>query len=1620
MTTNAKSPSFSWTGPDGFTSDKKSPSVSKAGDYEVTVTDGESGCEGKGVVIVREDIQSPSCEAKGGELTCEITEVMLTVETDAENATFKWTGPEGYESVEQNPKVSKPGTYKVVVTNTDNGCTSTGDCEAIVLDNTQEPDCEATGGEIPCNGTEIQLTAETNIQNATFKWTGPGEYESEEQNPTVTEPGDYYVSITDPVNGCSSTCKATVTKIECSSLGDYVWLDYNDNGLQDSNEDPVPDVQVYLLDGSGNRLDSTMTDQNGLYLFDDLPPGKYQVEFVFPPLLLATLADQGVDINIDSDAGEDGLTEIVMLMAGEHRRDLDLGLICKPVIIVVDPYKEIGCDKPVLFDEPRFVNLPPGAEVDVKTEYYVNGFADCRHRRIWRVYNQCGELFTAEQVIKIVDPTPPVLVPVHPLLKDLEDGDSLFVECDNPAFFSTDAFEVVDDCKKCPKNYRIRMDDYAINHNCEDGNALKEVVCWWYIVDDMGRTVRYTIHIFMMDRTPPTFISVPEDKTIACDAPIEFGPVAAQDGCSRRVSIHHRDSLSLTADGQNSVTRIWTATDACGNSSTASQTLTLEEKNPIFTRLPQDKVIKAGEDIQFDEPVSNSACGDVIVKQSGEDEVEGNTCDGKTYTRTWTATNEMGLDATITQTITVLPDEEAPTFDRMPGNIELPCGAEIPNFDIAVTDNVKEGVSVTLKTVTTGEACDQVVTRTWTATDPCGNSSSVSQEITFTEEQNITFTYVPGDQEVVIGETLTDDMAIAESTCTTGDVTIVVKNIVSYRTTCERVMERMFIASDQCGNRDTAIQMITMVDDIAPKPTMAITDKTVQCGDVISFDEVEFEDNVGVQSVEISDSEDRNQCEGTFERTWIVTDSCGNVAEVHQKIIVIPDEVPPVFNARDSVILLGCNDAIPDFTPHATDNCAKEVTVTMEEETSGTRCEGRTIREWTATDSCGNTATLRWEIIRQDRQPPAFDHVPERRTVTCIEDAVFDTMTAQDDCDDTVEVVYMDIHREGDCFTGFEITRMWTAMDSCGNMNQSTQTIFVMGDTTAPMITSVPADTSIRCGDLLPDQTVDVMENCYVDTVMVHLDTRPLGEEGCDNEGYFIIRSWIVTDMCGNRDTASQAIAVLTGDSDNVTAFTEVPPTKVAGCRNAAEFDTPVLKSTCDSVAITTEDFEVGGESCEGQVMLIRQWTATDTCGNSVSTYQTIIIPQDTIAPVLHLDNLVKISGCENDGTELVFDNPSVKDDCSAQLVSQTDLVNFDTEEADSVKIRTWTYMDHCGNEASISQRLIFGFKDVDGYFKSDRDHIELSCASEMDAYTPVVYSCDSVVLSHTDVVRDSACINQLQVERTWIATDTDGGTDVYVQVFDINDTIPPVIRIAADTLYMTSLDYATNGAGSNIISITDNCGRPAGDIVINRVEADGQTRYEHEVAISDDCGNLAIRRFVVLISEKPPLVEASFEKPNVIAHVSGGVSPFSFDWYYQSLGSSSWQEADASSNIMNTVGMGIIRKVKVRVTDKLGKVSEDEIDLRLHVNTPGERKGNMDIYPNPATDYVDLRLDMDNVNRIELFNIWGQRVKIFEYDKMDKTARVQLDIRDVPHGTYTVRILSEEDVYTRQLIKVE
>jgi hypothetical protein len=124
--------------------------------------------------------------------------------------------------------------------------------------------------------------------------------DSDDSPVTVNLPTDYSTNQTIDF-GYLSPCTGMI--------GDYVWEDSNQNGVQDAGEPGIDGVTLQLKDGSGNVIATTVTNtggpnnQPGYYHFDGLCAGSYTVEVVsgVPAGFTATVSGAGGDSAKDSN-----------------------------------------------------------------------------------------------------------------------------------------------------------------------------------------------------------------------------------------------------------------------------------------------------------------------------------------------------------------------------------------------------------------------------------------------------------------------------------------------------------------------------------------------------------------------------------------------------------------------------------------------------------------------------------------------------------------------------------------------------------------------------------------------------------------------------------------------------------------------------------------------------------------------------------------------------------------------------------------------------------------------------------------------------------------------------------------------------------------------------------------------------------------------------------------------------------------------------------------------------------------------------------------------------------------------------------------------------------------------
>ena len=147
-----------------------------------------------------------------------------------------------------------------------------------------------------------------------------------------------------------------------ASIGDRVWNDLDEDGVQDAGEPGIPGVTVYLLNCAGDIIASTVTDANGLYAFLYLDPGDYKIAFVNPTGMDPSPQNVGDDA-MDSDADPvTGMTACTTLDAGENDMTWDAGFFDKPVVDCVP------CEGKVTELTLRYDGVVANAQIVVETK----------------------------------------------------------------------------------------------------------------------------------------------------------------------------------------------------------------------------------------------------------------------------------------------------------------------------------------------------------------------------------------------------------------------------------------------------------------------------------------------------------------------------------------------------------------------------------------------------------------------------------------------------------------------------------------------------------------------------------------------------------------------------------------------------------------------------------------------------------------------------------------------------------------------------------------------------------------------------------------------------------------------------------------------------------------------------------------------------------------------------------------------------------------------------------------------------------------------------------------------------------------------------------------------------
>ena len=175
------------------------------------------------------------------------------------------------------------------------------------------------------------------------------------------------------------------------------------------------------------------------------------------------------------------------------------------------------------------------------------------------------------------------------------------------------------------------------------------------ITDNKGCTATIDVIIANGDGTAPVISNLPSVTTINCPNLPEFTQATATDNIDTTITLTFADvKTSGACSGSYSITRTWTAKDACGNVSKASQTINVEDKSGPTTNTAFNATVNVNCDAIPAKPelVFVDNCSSVTTPVYTEKTIN-NTATSYSIVREWNVADTCGNSSKFSQVVNV-------------------------------------------------------------------------------------------------------------------------------------------------------------------------------------------------------------------------------------------------------------------------------------------------------------------------------------------------------------------------------------------------------------------------------------------------------------------------------------------------------------------------------------------------------------------------------------------------------------------------------------------------------------------------------------------------------------------------------------------------------------------------------------------------------------------------------------------------------------------------------------------------------------------------------------------------------------------------------------------------------
>ncbi len=1475
--------------------------VDASGTYTVTVVDANGCTSSDDIDIVIHPLpETPLITAQGPTTFCPGSSVTLE-------------GPEGYEEylwssgeTTANIVVSTPGDYILTITDA-NGCSATSQPVTIVVEDTAPPSVDIVA-EIEVAADDEQCTAfvtvplplvtdncevasVTNDFNATdnasgvyplgttvVEWTvtdASGNTTTasmsitviDDQAPGLTVPDDITVSADDGVCEAAVTVPAPAVTDNCevaSVANDFNATD-NASGIYPLG---TTIVQWTVTDASGNTTTASMS----ITVIDDQAPG-----LTVP-----------ADITVSADPG-----------------------VCEAAVTVPAPAVTDNCEVASVANDFNATDNASGI--------YPLGTTIVQ----WTVTDASGNTTTASMSITVIDDQAPGLTAPDDITVSADAG-----VCE--AAVTVPAPAVTDNCEVAAV-----ANDFNATDNASGVYPLGTTVVEWTVTDASGNTTTASMTITVIDDQAPG-LTVPADITVSadpgvCEAAVTVPAPAVTDNCEVAAVANDFNATDNASGIYPLGTTVveWTVTDASGNTTTASMSITIIDDQAPGLTAPADITVSADAGVceaavTVPTPVVTDNCEVASVANdfNATDNASGIYPLGTTIVQ-WTVTDASGNTTTASMSITVI-DDQAPGL-TVPEDITVSadagvCEAAVTVPTPVVTDNC-EVASVANDFNATDNASGIYPLGTtivqWTVTDASGNTTTASMSITVIDDQapgltvpeDITVSADAGVCEAAVNVPAPVVIDNCEVAAVTNDfnATDNASGVYPLGTT---VVE--WTITDASGNTTMASMSITVIDDQAPGLTVpddiTLSADAGVCEAAVTVPAPAVTDNCEVAAI-INDFNATDNASGVYPLgttvvEWIVTDASGNTTTASMSITVIDDQAPGLTAPDDITVSADagvCEAAVTVPAPVVTDNC-EVAAVTNDfnatDNASGVYPLGTTVVEWTVTDASGNTTTASMSITVIDDQAPRLT-VPDDITVSadagvCEAAVTVPAPAVTDNCE--VEAIINDFNATDNASGVYPLGTtvvQWTVTDASGNTTTASMSITVIDDQapglTAPDDITVSADAGV-CEAAVTAPAPAVTDNCEVEAIINDFNATD-NASGVYPLGTTVVQ-WTVTDASGNTTTASMSITVIDDQAPGLTVPDDITVSADAGvCEAAVTVPAPAVTDNCEVTAVAN-DFNAT-DNASGVYPLgttVVEWTVTDASGNTTTASMSITVIDDQ-APGLTVPDDITVSA--DDGVceaAVTVPAPAVTDNCEVVAVAN----DFNaTDNASGIyplgtTIVQWTVTDASGNTTTASMSITVIDDQAPGLTAPDEITVSADpgvCEAAVTVPAPVVTdNCELAAVTNDFNATDNASgvypLGTTVVE--WTVTDASGNTTTASMTITVIDdqapglTVPDDITVSADPGVCEAAvtvpapvvtDNCELAAVTNDFNATDNASGvyPLGTTVVEWTVTDASgntTTASMSITVIDDQAPGLTVPADITVSADPGVCEAAVTVP--------------------------------------------------------------------------------------------------------------------------------------------------------------